>query len=597
MNLLHRQRHSGWILLAAVLLPILAACGGPATTPGASSPAASAVSSSAAPAASSSVAASPSPAASASAESPAASVAAGGTGNKVLRVHQPNVVEVADPQQSSYSAEIMVLSLNYEGLTKLDTNLQAVPGAAESWEFNDDATAMTFTLRSGLTYSDGSPLTAERFRYAVERTCDPVVAGNYQSILFEIVGCEEFASTLVTDTAAYDVAKAALGVSAPDDRTLVLNFNRPAPYYTYVSGLWVMYPAKQELIAAGGANWWQDPANQIGNGPFQLTAFADEQQATFVANERYWEGRPKLDGIELVYQQNRSVALEAYRQGDLDVVQPDPEALTQIRSDTSLSDQLLFYRGANTFQMAFNLSLEPFNDKKVREAFSHAFDRATYCEAVRGDCVPTVTWIPEGIPGSVETDLYGFDPERAKQALAESSYGSADALPPIKLSYNASDPANQARMEWVAGQYRDILGIEMTLDPVEQRAFIAQRRDPDTFPQIAAFGNWYQDYPDPQNWLSLLWTCDSSFGQTQHYCNPQFDELVRQGDTTVDPAERLRFYEQAHQILLEDLPSPNLYNLANVFLVQPAVTGYTTTSSDSEIPGQWGSLLTIDVNR
>lgn len=524
-------------------------------------------------------------------------MAAGGTGNKVLRVHQPNVVEVADPQQSSYSAEIMVLSLNYEGLTKLDTNLQAVPGAAESWEFNDDATAMTFTLRSGLTYSDGSPLTAERFRYAVERTCDPVVAGNYQSILFEIVGCEEFASTLVTDTAAYDVAKAALGVSAPDDRTLVLNFNRPAPYYTYVSGLWVMYPAKQELIAAGGANWWQDPANQIGNGPFQLTAFADEQQATFVANERYWEGRPKLDGIELVYQQNRSVALEAYRQGDLDVVQPDPEALTQIRSDTSLSDQLLFYRGANTFQMAFNLSLEPFNDKKVREAFSHAFDRATYCEAVRGDCVPTVTWIPEGIPGSVETDLYGFDPERAKQALAESSYGSADALPPIKLSYNASDPANQARMEWVAGQYRDILGIEMTLDPVEQRAFIAQRRDPDTFPQIAAFGNWYQDYPDPQNWLSLLWTCDSSFGQTQHYCNPQFDELVRQGDTTVDPAERLRFYEQAHQILLEDLPSPNLYNLANVFLVQPAVTGYTTTSSDSEIPGQWGSLLTIDVNR
>jgi oligopeptide transport system substrate-binding protein len=596
--MLHQRRRFGWLLLAALILPILAACGGAATTPGASAPAAStAAASAAASEAAASTAASAPASAEPATESPAASTATGSAGNNILRVHQPNVISVADPQQSSYSAEIMILSLTYEGLTKLDSNLQAVPAAAESWEFNDDATAMTFTLRSGLKYSDGSPLTSERFRYAVQRTCDPAVAGSYQSILFEIVGCEEFASTPVTDTAAYEAARDALGVQAPDERTLVLNFNRPAPYYTYISGLWVMYPAKQELIEAGGPNWWQDPTKQIGNGPFQFTEYAEEQQSSFVANENYWEGRPKLDGIELVYQQNRSVALEAFRQGDLDIVQPDPEALAQIRSDAALSDQLLFYPGANTFQLAFNLSLEPFNDKKVREAFSYAFDRATFCEIVRGDCVPTVSWIPKGIPGYVETDLYSYDPEKAKQALAESTYGSAASLPPIKLSYNASDPANQPRMEWIAGQYRDILGIEMTLDPIEQKAFTEARNDPATFPQAAAFMNWYQDYPDPQNWLSLLWTCTSRFARNQHYCNPEFDELVRQGDTNTDQAKRIQFYEQAHQLLLNDLIGPNLYNVANVFLVNPAVTGYTPTSSDSEIPGQWGSLLTIDVTR
>jgi oligopeptide transport system substrate-binding protein len=112
---------------------------------------------------------------------------------KLLRIHHQVYPDVVDPQKSSYSNEIDILALAYEGLTRFDTNLQTVPAAAESWEYNEDATQITFHLRDGLKYSDGSPLTAENFRYAVERTCDPVTAGEYQSILFEIVGCAEFA--------------------------------------------------------------------------------------------------------------------------------------------------------------------------------------------------------------------------------------------------------------------------------------------------------------------------------------------------------------------------------------------------------------------
>ena len=112
---------------------------------------------------------------------------------KLLRIHHQVVPDVVDPQKSSYSNEIDILALAYEGLTRFDTDLQTVPAAAESWEYNDDATQITFHLREGLKYSDGSPLTAENFRYAVERTCDPVTAGEYQGILFEIAGCADFA--------------------------------------------------------------------------------------------------------------------------------------------------------------------------------------------------------------------------------------------------------------------------------------------------------------------------------------------------------------------------------------------------------------------
>ena len=248
-------------------------------------------------------------------------------GGKVLRVMQEMYPDVVDPQKSSYAIEIAVLALPYEGLTRLDTNQETVPAAAESWEYNDDATQITFHLRTGLKYSDGSPLTAENFRYAVERTCDPVTAGEYQSILFEIVGCAEFAG-LSSDEAGeareytpeeYEEARSALGAKALDDRTLQIDLTNPAPYYHTIAYTWVFYPVKKEIVDADPDNWWKTAENHIGNGPFRVTGIDEDQRWTFEANENYWQGRPKLDGIEYVYIDDAAVALEAYRAGDLDI--------------------------------------------------------------------------------------------------------------------------------------------------------------------------------------------------------------------------------------------------------------------------------------
>lgn len=522
---------------------------------------------------------------------------------KILRVHFITDPDIVDPQQSSFSNEIAVLSLNYEGLTRQNENLETVPAAAESWEFNEDQTVLTFHLREGLTYSDGSPLTAERFRYAVERNCDPNVAGEYQSILFEIVGCEEFASSLSEEAAAaatpgadpYETARQNLGVKAIDDLTLELTLTHPAPYYPTVASLWVFFPAKQELIEQGGPDWWKDPALQLGNGPFQMSQYEEEQLIGFAANENYWGGRPKLDGIEYVYQGESAVALEAYRAGDLDIVDVDPALLPSVTSDPELADQLVSYSVASTYTLSMNLVQEPFNDLKVREAFAYAFDRETYCAEIRsGDCTPTLSWVPEGVPGAIETDAYAFDPDAAVQALAESSYGGPESLPEIQMYYSSDDSANTARAEWVAGQYQQILGVTITLVPTEGTALVELRKSPGTFPQLLLVGGWIQDYPDPQNWLSVYWTCDATFAQRFGYCNPEFDELVNQADVEADPDRRVELYQQAGEILVADQPGPFLYNLSNNVLVKPNVTGYTATTLDVEWPGQFTSLLTID---
>jgi oligopeptide transport system substrate-binding protein len=107
-------------------------------------------------------------------------------------------------------------------------------------------------------------------------------------------------------------------------------------------------------------------------------------------------------------------------------------------------------------------------------------------------------------------------------------------------------------------------------------------------------GGWSQDYPDPQNWLSVYWTCDATFAKRVAYCNEEFDRLTHLGDTTVDQAERIEYYEQAGHILVEDQPGPFLINLLGVYVVNPAVTGYTPTPSESEWPGQFSSLMTLD---
>jgi len=543
---------------------------------------------------------------------PAASAQDAASG-KVLRVDQGFFPLTLDPQKSGDLSAIAVSILDYEGLTRLDEKLQTIPGAAESWETNPDGTVLTFHLRAGLTYADGSPLTAERFRYAVERTCDPRTEAPYAVILFDVVGCEEFFGSLAAapagtpaatpDTAAraaYDAAKARLGVRAIDDRTLEIHLTNPAAYFPTIAYSWVFYPVKLEVVEPDPEGWWRDPANRIGNGPFRVSAITQDRSITFEANDHYWAGRPRLDGIAYVYrdqdapfEEAAAAALAAYQRGELDIMFPYPPQVEQIEADPAMRGELLRYPAAATEILSFDLEQAPWQDKQVREAFAYGFDRQGYCEEVGGGCIPTRSWIPEGVPGHIETDAYAFDPEQAKQALAASTYGGAEQLPEIRVLYSADDPAPPPPLQWVADRYRDVLGVEITFVPTTDEEFEAME-EAGAFPQLG-FNAWIQDYPDPQNWLSIYWSCGSQlYAGKAGYCNPAFDDLVQRADAEADPAQRLALYEEAGRLVVADAPAVFLDNPTNVVLVKPTVTGYALTPSDLW-PGAPTSLLSIDV--
>jgi len=539
---------------------------------------------------------------------------------KVLRINLGTYPDVIDPQKSSFVNEIAHLKLMYEGLTQFNTKLETVPGAAEKWEYNSDATELTFTLRKGLKYSDGSLLNAKRFEYSVLRNIDPETAGEYASITDEILNAPEWrAADLATDYSREDwVAK--VGVKALDSAgapcadyaqedclTLKINLSKPAPYFHTIMGIWVAFPAKEENITEGGENWWNSSKYQIGNGPLVLKNLEPFVRGFFVPNENYWDGKSKIS-VEYRYVTDSAVAFEAYKNNEFDIIGSAAEDLDTINADADLKAQHMQYAGACTTVMKFGLVAKvktpdgkevdsPFLDKKVREAFAYAFNAEGWVTDVDGGLSSaTWTWIPPGFPGyDGENQMWKYDPEKAKAALAESSFKDAAGINALGLKLTFADtPRNRTRSEWLVNNYKEALGVDITLDPVEATTFTEITKDPKTFPTLARQG-WCADYPDPQNWLSVYWRSDTTFASRQGYKNEEFDKLVNEADVTLDPAKRMELYMQAQRLLLEDIPSAFGYNSLNHYLVKPWIKGITTTPQDSDWPGSF-DVLGIDID-
>jgi oligopeptide transport system substrate-binding protein len=528
--------------------------------------------------------------------------------SQTLRVNLGSYPDTIDPQKSSFVNEIAHLKLMYEGLTRLDDKLETVPGAAEKWEYNSDATELTFTLRANLKYSDGSLLNAKRFEYSLLRNIDPTTAGEYAAITDDIAGAAEWRGADLANTTPEQLAalKAAVKVQALDNNgnpctgydqrdcnTLKIGLKQPAPYFHTVMSLWVTYPAKQELIEQGGDSWYVDPKFQIGNGPMVLSTLEPTVQGLFTPNNNYWRGTAKVN-IEYRYITDSAVSFQAYKNGEFDIIPLAAEDLATVTADATLNPEKMVYPGSCTYAYMFHQLKEPFTDQKVREAFAYGLDRAGWVnDVLKGLGSPTLTWIPKGFPGyDAQENRWGYDPAKAKEALAASSYGSVDKLPEITATFSDT-PRNRTRNEWLAAKYKEVLGIDIKLNPVESTTYTALTKDINTSPQMYILG-WCADYPDPQNWLSVYWKT-GGFGERIGYSNPDLDAKLTEADSTVDPTKRMALYAEAQKMLTDTAPVAFFWNNVNSYMVKPYVKGVMTTPMDSGWPGDIDPLsITIE---
>jgi oligopeptide transport system substrate-binding protein len=534
---------------------------------------------------------------------------------KVLRVNLGTYPDIVDPQKSSFVNEIAHLNMMYEGLTRFNDKLETVPGAAEKWEYNAEATELTFTLREGLKYSDGTLLNAMRYQYSLMRNINPETLGEYAAITDEIKGATEWRTgadlegnaVCQTDeekAACEEVVKQSIQAldmaGAPctdyeqaDCRVLKLTLYKPAPYFHTIMGIWVAFPAKQENIEEGGEIWWLSSKFQIGNGPFILKTLEPFVRGYFTPNPNYWGGVANVD-IEYSYITDTAISFQAYKNDEFDIIGLAAEDLATVQADPVLSKEANIYPGSCTFALMFHQLKEPFTDQKVREAFGMALNRDKWvADVLKGLGSPTLTWIPKGYPGYQDGETrWGFDAAAANQALADSSYGSADKLPKITDTFSDT-PRNRVRNEWLVAQWKEVLGVDVELNPVESTTYTALTKDITTAPQMYILG-WCADYPDQQNWLSVYWKT-GGFGQRIGYSNLDFDALVNEADTTTDPAKRADLYAQAQDLLVAGAPVAFFWNNVNTYLIKPWVTGVVLTPQDTGWAGIY-SPLTIDID-
>ena len=483
-----------------------------------------------------------------------------------------NELPTLDPPLAGAAQSVGVINLVFEGLVRLDGNLNIAPAGAESWEIKDGGKTFIFHIRKGLKFGNGDPVTAEDFAYSLNRAFSPEFAnGNAGYYLSSIVGSMD-----VQQGKAQTVS----GVKALDPQTLEIDLEKPAVYFLYQLTFSASYVVPRKAVEANPKNW-TDTA--YGTGPFMVKEWKHNQSITLVPNPNYWLGKPQLLEIDMPFIQDPATALKMYQTGELDIMGAYSFPADQI---PAMSSDPAFHQ-LNQFFVAyigFNNARPPFDNVKVRQAFAKAVDKATLINKVlEGAVVEADTIIPPGMPGYNKdaAKIQAFDAADAKQLLADAGYPDGKDFPKIALSINNQDP-NYAKIAAALQQmWKETLGVTVDINTEELSKFnddlTATANDP-TAPTALDFyiSVWGADYPDPQNFVSQQ--LRSGVGNNNgHYSNAEFDKLVDQADVEPNLPSRLPLYQQAEQIALTEVGWLPLYFGKADLLIRPTVKGLVVT--------------------
>lgn len=488
----------------------------------------------------------------------------GTSGEKVLKLNNGTEPTSLDPSIGFDAVSWDPLNNLMEGLTRLDENHQAGPGVAEDWDISEDGKTYTFHLRENAKWSNGDPVVAEDFEFAWKYMLNPETASAAAFLGYFIEGAEAYNSG---EGSADDVK-----VTAVDEKTLEVVLAQPTGFFLDVLTNPAFFPIHHK-IAQENPNWHAEAETFVGNGPFKLESWEHNVEMVFAKNEHYWDaGVVKLDKVHFAMVNDTNTQYQMFESGDLDTASIPPEL-----SDQLIEDEKVFigpYGGLEFYR--FNTTMEPFQNKKIRQAFSFAVNReeiATY--VVKNGVEPAYGFINPGYTSptgadfrDANGDLVTFDPEKAKQLLeegmAEEGY---DELPPITLTYSTSD-TNKAVAEALQSMYQENLGVEVKLENQEWNVFSDAQKALELQFSRSSFIN---DYNDPVNFLESFIT-DSYMNRTG-FSNPEYDELIAKGKTETDEEKRWEYLYEAEKLLAEEMVAMPIRYYNTVVLEADGVEG------------------------
>lgn len=446
--------------------------------------------------------------------------------------------ETIDPGLVGGQAGGRVIANLFEGLCVRDPDLVPRPGIAESWETSADGLRWTFHLRAS-TWSDGRPLVAEDFRWSWLRLLDPMTASKSAELLHAVSGAAEYNSGVHDDPSR-------IGIHAPDASTLIVELDRPVPWFAELCATPPLAPVPRHVIERAG-NRWTRPGQIVSNGPFTLVARRLNEGLTFRRNERYWNvGAIALRSAAALTGDFANANFNRYESGLLDWVDSGgvpPSLVDQLqrRPDWHATPFLA------TYFLRCNVLRPPLDDPLVRQALLSAIDAQAIVDHVtRSGQVAAHSLVPPQVPGYEEIHLGGHDAERARRLLAEAGYPHGEGMRPLTLLISTSQWHRQIA-EVLQQQWRATLGIEVRIQNQEWKVFTATVRQGD---YDLARGSWIADYADAGNFLGI-WDSASPNNRTG-FADPGVDSLIAASAREIDPVRREQLLQTIETRVVQD---------------------------------------------
>jgi oligopeptide transport system substrate-binding protein len=519
-----------------------------------------------------------------------------------------------DPSLATDTTSHFFIEQMFLGLTDFDEEANVIPQLATDWSVSDDGLEWTFNLRDDIhwvnrdpttgEYEDLGPVTAGDVVYGTLRSLDPNTASDYAYVLYVIDGAEEF-NTADPGAEDFEDIKAAVGVEAPDDTTVKFTLKEPAAYFPSIAGMWTAYPLPQDAIEQWGDNW-TEAGLIVTNGPYTLREWTHGSEI-WIEKNPLW---PDADSVQIELFggpiiQEASTAQAMYENNEIDMMSDNPgwapplPDMDRIKADAQLSQELRISPRLCTYYYGFVNSKPPFDDVNVRKAFAMAIDRQSLIDNVtKGDQLPAHSFAPPGIFGNVADDMsigsflveanYADQVAEAQEILAEAGYPEGEGLD-VLLMHNTSEAhaqiAQAIQAMWQEAFPKAQITIENQEWAVYLKTLLPESPDEEK-PNIYRLG-WCADYPDANNWLNEVFNSKSGQNYAKFF-NEDFDALVEEAAFEPDPATRQELYKEAETLFIDqEVGIAPIYYYTNVRLYKPWLTKVVISPVGGDPIAQW----------
>jgi oligopeptide transport system substrate-binding protein len=448
--------------------------------------------------------------------------------------------ETIDPALVTGQPEIRVVTALFEGLLAFNSTPQPRPGMAERWDISADKLVYTFHIRHNALWSNGDPVTAHDFADSWQRALAPETASPYSSQLYFIKNGQPFNEGKIKDFSQ-------VGVRVIDDYTLQVTLENPTPFFLELCAFSTLYPVHMATVREYSDDWIK-PEHIVTNGPYKLSAWRVNDRISLVKNPLYWDAsHVSLNTIDILPISNAMTALNFFALGDADLMMD--KGLTPVSLMNDLKTKPYFHSSKflGTYFMRFNCTRPPFNDPRVRKAFSLVVNKQVLVDKItRAGEQPAACFVPPGTPGYSSPPGLDRDPELARKLLAEAGYPGGLGFPHVNYLYSEGDLNEKIAIE-LQSMFSKELGVPVELQKQEWKVYLNSMQNVD-FDMCRS--SWIGDYADANTFLGMFVTNDGN--NDTGWRNAAYDKLISDARHEPDTEKRADIFRHAETILVDD---------------------------------------------